>query len=154
MLLDRGIDPNDLTSTSQTGLHWAVAKNFVSIALLLLQYGADFTIQDSHGRTSLAIARVIGNDHIFRGVERIDCKIVPVVANTLKKSSEHVPTSLTMNSISTLKELKSRAEGIYQYHQVAEIYDGSKRAIPKEEIQKRIASFATPRVFYIVLVAD
>jgi ankyrin repeat protein len=56
-LLNQGVSPNIRVSHGQTLLMVAAAKNYLAVAKLLLENGADKEAVDHNGKTALLIAR-------------------------------------------------------------------------------------------------
>ena len=127
----------------------------VSIAVALLKYGADFNIRDGSGKTAKekAITHML---HAFKGkiqtkvenelltnillsfffpikkgVRRVQVKVIPINDELLDE--EFNPTTIGMNSISTLKTLIVRIESNYG-RKVADIFQRNGDKIDGSEL--------------------
>ena len=61
MLLDQRVDPNTSEVDGTTALHWAVHRDDLAIADLLIRAGADVRVANRYGATALALACLNGN---------------------------------------------------------------------------------------------
>lgn len=105
-LLQNGANPNAKSATMNTPLHLAVLKNRPSVISSLLLYGGDWTVADYQGRTPKDLADNMGYQKIFSGIEKIVCHVIV-------QSDHHV--TFPMTSISTLEQVRIRAERAFKY---------------------------------------
>ncbi len=77
ILLQRGTLLDSQDSSGNTCLHLAISKESVAIASLLLKYGADFNIKNKQRKTAKELAPR-QSAHLFDGVDRVPCKIIPI----------------------------------------------------------------------------
>ena len=59
-VLSAGVDPDAANSEGSTALHIAAREGLAEMAELLLNYGADCTLRDKHGRCSVDVAALYG----------------------------------------------------------------------------------------------
>jgi len=112
LLLDAGADVDWQALKGETALILAASaqqsvKSAEAIILALLRHGADYTLVNNAGQgpRSLAPKSLI---RLFDGLERVPCRLVP--EGEIHDTRGH--RNVTMNSVSTVRELSLRAEKV------------------------------------------
>ena len=116
MLLEKGISVSAKSQDGDTALHLAVKGQRFNIIDILLRYGADFTIKNQVGKSCLDLEKekFVGKNKekwnlcwFFKGIERINVQVKPITKEAAN------PSTIQMNSVSTVKELIVQIEYFY-----------------------------------------